>query len=395
MSGDISHLFNQFLKDSAEKKGASEDMLASATFYMEPSSTQRLFDLIKRHGNFRIKTIPLGYEAQLGKRRFNIIDSSEFIELSLHQADALSQESADVTAELASILLPNPDKPLKLQASNVDDERRLFEGVRKFFPKLAIRAFNENQRLRFEFLEEKKRQETIGVGPKNTPAGSNPNPAGLKLTNMMGGFLKADEFGYKVSSIYVESDTLGFLLAFAKEEGEIVIESFREHFRFLLRGMIISLDNYSDLSRIQLLSPLSFGAIGLMFRIGQFLYGDLADKSPTTTLSSLPSAPLTGASPENTQFFGNFINNPALLERNENIINPNYLFHPRNLYNPSNPRSPIRLRFEAMREDDEKLILSYLEKHASYPFRLFPQNEAQGKRISAYLQDNSRSYDAH
>ena len=405
MSGNISNLFSSLINQSSQTSQYPEDTNASATFYMEPSSTQHLFDLIKRCGTFRIKVSPLGYEAHLGQRRFTIVDTSEFIELTLLHADALTQESAEITAELASILLPETDKPLKLQATTVEDERRLFESVSKFFPKYSIRAFNEGQRMRFEFLEQKQREQRIGVGlSKNASSTENASSTGLKKhTTLMGGFLKADEFGYKRSSIYVESDTIGFLMAFTREEGEIVIESTREHFRFLLRGHVIAIDNYQELSKIRLLSPMSLGASELILRVIRFLYDDSAmEKLRTESADASPSIEQTAPSDSSLSsgLFSNFLNNPALLDQPENASNSNTLFHPRNIRNPSNPlnpqspnhpqnplnpRSPIRLSFETLKEEDEKLILQSLEKDLSNAFQLGYHNEAQKNRITAHF----------
>ncbi len=392
MSGNISNLFNQLLHESSQHNKKSQEAVASATFYIEPSCESRLLDLIKRQGTFRIKTTTAGYEVQLGNRRFTIIDSSEFIELSLHHADALTDESSEVTAELASILLPEPDKPLKLQASNINDERRLFQSVKKFFSAHPIRAFSEDQRIRFEFLEQQLRELQIRL-PRGSSQTSQSQPP--KMINLMGGFLKADEFGYFVSSIYVESDSIGFLMALSKEEGEITIESSGEHFRFLLRGHVISIEDFTELSKIRLLSPLSFGAAGLMLRITEYLYRDSPLSSQESeNSSSVTSEPPPETSPQNPRFFSQFLNHPALLDRPENIIHPNNTFHPRNMNNPQNPinprstyhpqhpRFPLKLSLEAHRQEEEHLLLEALtHPHMKEIFTLEAKDTAQTHRF--------------
>jgi hypothetical protein len=392
MGGNISHLFNPLLHQTSQDHQKSQDAVASATFYIEPSCESRLLDLIKRQGTFRIKTTPAGYEVQLGHRRFTVMDSSEFIELSLHHADTLTEESSGITAELASILLPEPDKPIKLQASNINDERRLFQSVKKFFSAHPIRAFSEDQRIRFEFLEQQQRELQLGVRAQASQTSQNQLP---KVLNLMGGFLKADEFGYLVSSIYVESDSIGFLMALSKEEGEITIEFSQEHFRFLLRGHVISLDEFNELSRVRLISPLSFGAADLMLRITEYLYQDSPESSEQTENSSSSlSESVPETSPKNPRFFSQFLNHPALLEQPENIIHPNNTFHPRNMNNPQNslnprshyhpqhPRFPLKLSLEAHRQEEEHLLLEALNHpHLRATFTLEPKDASQSHRF--------------
>ncbi len=358
MSGRISNLFSSVAKVSSSNASQADknhqEIRASASLYVEPSSVHQLFDLIKRNGNFRLSSSHNGFEAHLGQRRFTITDSSEFIQLTLHHADALTPEAAETSAELAFILLPQTDNPLKLQASTIDDERRLWQGVKKFFPKHAISAFNEDQNFRLEFLEKKyqapETSGSISASIKNnslTSSGQNPNP-GFKLNNLMGGFLKADEFGYKQSSIYVESDSIGFLMELAKENDEISMTSTQEHFQILLRGHVISIENYQDLSAIRLLSPMNFGAAELMLRILRFMYGD----STNNNLSNNLENNLESSSESNSEANGY----------------PN-----------------IKLSFDTQTPEQEKIILEILRKYAMNSWELSHRNPEQKIRIEEYL----------
>ncbi len=411
MSGRISNLFSTVTRASQEanpeKSGIlpsdslSSASMPSASLYVEPSSVHQLFDLIKRHGNFRLSSNPQGFEAQLGQRRFTIADSSEFIQLTLHHADALTSEAAETTAELALILLPQTDAPLKLQASSIDDERRLWQGVKKFFPRHPISAFNQDQHFRLEFLEKKyNAPEASGafsgnpkhVSPENSSENTNSSSSGLKLNHLMGGFLKADKFGYKQSSIYIESDSISFLMALAKEHDEVSIDTTREHFRFLLRGHVISIENFQDLSAIRLLSPMNLGAAELMLRILRFIYGDgEAHPEAASTLDNTTSA----LNPQNKIM-------PVNLETPANVFNPNYSAHPRNLNNPNNPLSPrnlnhpsnpanpnrlstIRISCETADLKQEKLILDILKKYDTKAWELTYRNPEQKARIQEYL----------
>ena len=421
MSGKISNLFTSLTSTNPKTQ-------ASASLYVEPSCIHQLFTLIKRHGNFRITSSPIGFEVHLGQRRFTITDSSEFIDLTLHHADALTEEAAETAAELAFILLPQTDNPLKLQASTIDDERRLWEGVKKLFPNHPIRAFNQDQVFRLDFLE-KKHHEKNNIGTLESKVTKQPpSPApqpGLKLGNLMGGFLKADEFGYKQSSIYIESDSVGFLIAFTKEHGELQINSSGEDFRILLKGHVISIENHLDLSVIRLLSPMSLGAAELMLRIIRFMYGhdDLGNTldSLTNNLRENNSGnPLhqgnaeTNANTSSTYLPGG-PGSFGSLETPANVLNPNNSFHPRNLNNPFNPLNPrsilnpnnplnplsiynsnnpanlirqasIRISFETLHSKDEEVILKTLDKYASNSWKLDYKNPEQKTRVEQYFE---------
>lgn len=269
MSGRISNLFTSLT-------GNTEKSRASASMYVDNASINALFELIQKHGKFYLKATKAGFEVGLGKYRFTIEDFMDLLQLTLHEVETLTREDADICAQLAEALLPHNEKPLQLQASALDDERRLWVAVNKFM-KRQIKAFSQDQRLRFDFLT-KKYAEKLALGTTTSNAEHDQHIAGNRQTpnfgGMMGGFLQTDTTGKGKASIYVENDALGFLMQLAIEYGNLEISFDSTNFMLSLNGLIFAFDYRNDYGSLRLISSLTLGAAEIMLKVMRFMYDD-------------------------------------------------------------------------------------------------------------------------
>ena len=269
MGAYISNLFTS-LSQKASKT-------PTATAYVDKQALEALINLVKKHGNLKIAKTPAGFEVRIGTHYFGIDDYMNLIRLTLNEVHELSVDEANLTAELASILLPESDKPILLQASTFEDERRLWVAVRQIFKKRPLKAFNEDQRQRFSFLEqhyaEKNAFSTSSTQSQHDSNRLQKGYAPINPSNLLSGFLKPSE-GKGCASIYTENDAFSFLMQLAIEYGELSLNQNDSGFSLLLQGFIFDIEFFRDYGTLRLLSPMGLGAAELMLRIYRFINGD-------------------------------------------------------------------------------------------------------------------------